>query len=385
MDFGALPPEINSVRMYTGAGSAPMMAAASAWKALAAELTLTAAGYERVITTLHTEEWMGPASASMFAAAAPYITWLSATAAQAEHAASQAQTAAAAYEAAFAGIVPPPLIAANRAELASLRATNLFGCNSAAIANIEAQYGEMWAHDAMTMYRYADSSASASALASFTPPPNTTNPAAAAMQTTATVQAAAGSAQSILSRLLSEVPSLLQNLASPVLGSAGATPSPGWLQWFLDWYMPLSQMFYNTVGLPYFGIGIASSVATAERAMGLIGPEAEATAAAAPELVTTPKASAGGLGSSGQIAASAGNGSSVGKLSVPPTWAGSNPQANPAPPVRVSNIVEPPDVAPSGNLLGGMPLAGPGAGAAGGAGPRYGVRPIVMTRPPFAG
>jgi hypothetical protein len=30
MDFGALPPEINSARMYSGPGSAPMLAAASA-------------------------------------------------------------------------------------------------------------------------------------------------------------------------------------------------------------------------------------------------------------------------------------------------------------------------------------------------------------------
>ena len=31
MDFGALPPEINSARMYAGPGSAPMLAAATAW------------------------------------------------------------------------------------------------------------------------------------------------------------------------------------------------------------------------------------------------------------------------------------------------------------------------------------------------------------------
>ena len=36
-DFGALPPEINSIRMYTGPGSGPMMAAAAARNNLAAE------------------------------------------------------------------------------------------------------------------------------------------------------------------------------------------------------------------------------------------------------------------------------------------------------------------------------------------------------------
>jgi PPE-repeat protein len=31
LNFGVLPPEINSGRMYAGAGSGPMLAAASAW------------------------------------------------------------------------------------------------------------------------------------------------------------------------------------------------------------------------------------------------------------------------------------------------------------------------------------------------------------------
>ncbi|HZC52410.1 MAG TPA: PPE domain-containing protein, partial [Mycobacterium sp.] len=38
MDFGALPPEVNSARMYAGAGSTSLTTAASAWNALAAEL-----------------------------------------------------------------------------------------------------------------------------------------------------------------------------------------------------------------------------------------------------------------------------------------------------------------------------------------------------------
>ena len=38
MDFGALPPEINSGRMYAGPGAGSMLAAAAAWDGLAAEL-----------------------------------------------------------------------------------------------------------------------------------------------------------------------------------------------------------------------------------------------------------------------------------------------------------------------------------------------------------
>ncbi|MCV7310668.1 PPE domain-containing protein, partial [Mycobacterium paraffinicum] len=37
-DFGALPPEVNSARIYAGPGSGSLMTAASAWNAIAAEL-----------------------------------------------------------------------------------------------------------------------------------------------------------------------------------------------------------------------------------------------------------------------------------------------------------------------------------------------------------
>jgi PPE-repeat protein len=35
IDFGALPPEVNSARMYAGAGAGSMLVAAAAWDALA--------------------------------------------------------------------------------------------------------------------------------------------------------------------------------------------------------------------------------------------------------------------------------------------------------------------------------------------------------------
>ena len=120
MDFGALPPEINSARMYSGPGSGPLLAAVTGWDGLAAELESAATSYGAVISRMTALSWHGPASASMAAAAAPYVAWMNATAAQAEQAASQARAAAAAYEAAFAATVPPPVIAANRSLLLSL-------------------------------------------------------------------------------------------------------------------------------------------------------------------------------------------------------------------------------------------------------------------------
>ena len=104
----------------------------------------------------------------MVSAVVPYVNWLGAVAGLAEETASQGRAAAAAYEAAFAMTVPPPVIAANRVLLATLVATNFFGQNTPAIMATEAQYMEMWAQDAAAMYGYAAASATASELAPFT-------------------------------------------------------------------------------------------------------------------------------------------------------------------------------------------------------------------------
>ncbi len=162
MDFGALPPEINSSRMYAGPGSGPLLTAAVAWDGLAPDLYSTAASYRAVISALTSDVWSGPSSTSMAAAAATYTAWLNGTAGQAEDAAMHARLAAAAYETAFVLTVPPPEIAANRSLLAALVATNFLGQNTPAITATEAQYAEMWAQDAAAMYGYAASSASAS-------------------------------------------------------------------------------------------------------------------------------------------------------------------------------------------------------------------------------
>ena len=185
MDFALLPPEINSARMYDGAGSGPMLSAAAAWDGLAFELHSAATSYGSVVSGLSAGPWLGAASAAMTAAAGPYVAWMRSTATQAEQTAIQAKAAAAAYEVTFAAMVPPPVIAANRTLLQALVATNLFGQNSPAIAATETLYAEMWAQDATAMYGYAGASASATTLPPFTPAPQTTTGASAAASTQA--------------------------------------------------------------------------------------------------------------------------------------------------------------------------------------------------------
>jgi PPE-repeat protein len=80
VDFGLLPPEVNSGLMYAGPGVGPMLAAAAGWDAVAAQLESAASGYSSEISRL-TGRWFGPSSTRMAAAATPYIAWLQASAA----------------------------------------------------------------------------------------------------------------------------------------------------------------------------------------------------------------------------------------------------------------------------------------------------------------
>ena len=80
MSFLVLPPEINSMLMYAGAGSAPMLAAATAWDGLAAELGSAAQSFSSVTSGLAAEAWQGAASTAMLSTAARYTGVLSAAA-----------------------------------------------------------------------------------------------------------------------------------------------------------------------------------------------------------------------------------------------------------------------------------------------------------------
>ncbi|WP_239988010.1 PPE family protein, partial [Mycobacterium kansasii] len=165
MNFSVLPPEINSVRIFAGAGPQPMLAAATAWDGLAGELAGAASSFSSVASGLVDGSWRGPASAAMAAAAAPYARWLSAAAGHASGAAAQARAVARAFDAARAATVHPLMVAINRNRFVQLVASNVLGLNAPAIASAEAQYEQMWAQDVVAMLGYhADTSAAAAAL-----------------------------------------------------------------------------------------------------------------------------------------------------------------------------------------------------------------------------
>ncbi|WP_205876881.1 PPE family protein [Mycobacterium camsae] len=163
MSFFTLPPEINSLRMFLGAGSAPMLQAAAAWDGLAAELGTAAQSFGSVISNLAGQAWQGPAAAAMAAAAAPYAGWLAAAAAQSQGAAGQALAVVSAFEAAQAATIHPGAVDANRNAFVQLVMTNLFGQNAPAIALAESIYEEMWAADVTAMAGYYSGAAAAAA------------------------------------------------------------------------------------------------------------------------------------------------------------------------------------------------------------------------------
>jgi PPE-repeat protein len=347
--------------MYSGPGSGPMLAAASAWGQLAHELNSAAVVYGSVITNLTTTGWHGPSSMTMVSAVAPYVAWLHSTAAAAEQTAAQAKTAAGAYHTAFAMTVPPPQIQTNRTRLHWLVASNFFGQNSPAIAATEAHYDEMWAQDTAAMYGYATSSATASTLTPFTDPPRTTDSAGQVAQAAAAAQSAAAAAPT------------------------AAAGSPSLLTYLLD-IPSIASATASTSSSSFSG----SSIVTTNHALAVNALRDEAQDIG-PFLAesTRPPASAGPVRVGGPpVSAAMGRASLVGTLSAPQTWAATaSPAVNPAtialPGTGVTAAPEAWSAPPQGSMLGEAllgTLAGRGVSAAAGK-----MRTSVIPRSPAAG
>jgi PPE-repeat protein len=367
-----------------------MITAAATWEGLAADLRSQAAAYSSVVSGLTSDGWRGPASASMAAAAAPYTAWMNTTAAQAEQTANQAKAAVAAYEAAFTAMVPPPVVAANRAQLASLVATNFLGQNTPAIAATEAQYGEMWAQDAAAMYCYAGSSATATQLTPFTGPAQNTTAGGVAGQSAAVAQATAtpaGMGAQSLSQVVTSMPTTLQGLAAPVSSTSSTSSSTGlggilglltgqssgnsaldslWQQWGPNaniWNTIFSSGFYmpsNTIGAFMGLLGNQAATGAAEGAAGAAASEGLGAGLAGPLGGLGNLGGLGGLGSG--VSAGLGKAASLGPLSVPSSWTAVAPTASPIASALGGTPLTGPPAAPG---VPGVPFAGlPGRGAA---------------------
>lgn len=358
-DFSLLPPEINSARMYAGAGAGPLFVAATAWDGLAADLRSSASSFGSVVSALAGGPWTGPASEAMASAAAPYVSWLAGSAAQAEGAAAQARAAATAFEAAQAATVHPVAVAANRAQLMMLVATNFLGQNSPAIAATEFHYMEMWAQDVAAMVGYHSGAMSvASSLAPFAAPP--VEMAAAAAQ--------GGGAADPLSSLVAALQSLASGASLQSLSSLAQVAT-----------LPVSMLMSPIMSLAQ-GANAGTAGLTNAAAVGADLPKLVGNTAPA---MTPP--GGGGLGSA--TAAGLGKARLVGSMSVPPTWQGSLPARMVSAAMSGLGGETPSGAGAVGPAAGGMPMmpmpmGGMGGGAPGGALGRGGASPhVVQSRP----
>ena len=340
-DFAVQPPEVISARIYSGPGAESLLKAATAWEGLAGELQSTAADFQSVVSGLTSGDWQGPSSAAATAAAAPYVSWLSTTAGQAEQTAGQARAAASAYETALSATVPPAEIAANRTQLLSLLQTNILGQNNAAIAAAEAEYAQFWAQDVAAITGYAGSSSAAtSGLGSFTEPPQTTNDTGQATQSAAVAAASTTSGSSDLETVIEQI----ENDFSRFLTDVGQF-NTDYTNFFTDAINSVPGGSYLTTtwtNLSSMISGVGSQATwtnVANSSTGLGISQWKNFFIYTPWSHGVPLGSLnGGLSSPGHVgphlgfgggarAASAalGGAQTIGKLSVPPSWAGATP------------------------------------------------------------
>jgi PPE-repeat protein len=303
-DFVLLPPEINSARMYAGPRSGSMWAAAAAWDGLAAQLGSSASSFQSTVSSLTGGAWQGPASMTMASAAAPYVQWLTATSAKAELVATQARLSAGAFEAAFTATVPPEAVAANRAQLMTLIATNLLGQNTAAIAATEALYTEMWAQDVTAMTAYdASTTAAEAGWTPFSDPPLTLTSLPTPTYTSFLQQLFDSLFNSLTQQLMNPM-TQLQMLSTPA--QFAMEPMQMAMGQLMSGANPLLS---GAASVPAMDPFLASAVSPA-----VGGPStAQLTGSV--------------------VSAGVGRASSIGKLSVPANWANATPAPAPTPPV----------------------------------------------------
>jgi PPE-repeat protein len=386
-DFAARPPEVNSTLIYTGAGAGPMMAAAASFGNLSSELATNATAYESVVSQLVGTEWQGPSSAAMAASAQQNVEWLQTTSAQLAEAAAKATASAAAYEAAFSASIPPPVVFANRAQLAILVATNILGQNTPAIAANEAMYGEFWAQDATAMSTYAAAAATAAQVTPLTEPTQSTNPGGSGAQAAAVSNAAGSNAANTgANQLLGQLTNASAAAAQPGAAPA-ATLGDLWTAIQGTAGIPLFSNGFNSadVTLSWCIMMMASALGTlnhfvAGAPFGVTIGDAEPLGAGL-GFGTTLAGSTSGVGG-GATLAGMGSAAEVGGMSVPAGWSSAAPAATTEATLAGTGWTAAADEVATGT--GGAPGIMPGMASAGGkagmgiGGPRYGVKPKIM-------
>ena len=318
IDFAALPPEINSGRMYAGPGPGSLQMAAAAWQAVADGLLASGVGMAATSGALITGPWTGPSSALMGMSSTQFVAWVLLTAATAEKAAAAATGAVGAYDMAFAATIPPWEVERNQITTATLIATNFLGVNSAAIAASEAQYQEYWAQDSSAMLDYAANNAAIAASLGappFMPAVPNTSLAGLAGQAAATADAAGqgvGNVAGTASQAGSAASGMGGNLGG--LSSVMSAPAqamntiPQLLQGLTKPFSQVGEQLPQMMSMfPQMFQGLGTGMMTGAGSFGSLGSLSSMT--------SMPGGGSMGLGS--MVTASMGRSGSMGALSAP--------------------------------------------------------------------
>ncbi|SKO16028.1 PPE family protein [Mycobacteroides abscessus] len=201
-DWGARPPDVNSVSMWCGAGAETFFAAAGVVHAVAGIMAGLSGGHGAVSAAMGVA-WMGTTGSTAVAANTPYQAWLGKTQGELHAIAGQIEATGSAFETSRGATPTPGEVAANQSEHVALNAANFLGMLTPLIVENRGQYfGNMWPRAAGSIYSYqAASMAGAQAIPPLDPPPPSGAPVTAS-------------------------PSLAQGLAGdkPISAAAGADP-----------------------------------------------------------------------------------------------------------------------------------------------------------------
>jgi len=233
--------------------------------------------------------------------------------------------------------VPPAEVLANRTEVASLLQTNILGQNNAAIAAAEAEYAQFWAQDVAALSSYAaSSSAATSGLGSFTEAPQTTNDSGQATQSAAVAAASTTSGTTDLQTIITELETDLSQFSTDLTGAdtaytnfwtdaIGTLPGGSSLSSLYTNFYSLvsgagSQATFTNVANSTASLGISQW-----KNFGFYQPWSHGLGLGSLNGgLSSPGHFGAGLGARAASAA-IGSAQTVGKLSVPPSWAGATP------------------------------------------------------------
>ena len=393
----SLPPDVTSALIYSGSGSTSYTTAASAWKAIAAELQSYALGLNNVVTELSNEEWLGVSSPPMASAVDPVC------AVGAKHrdpGRTERHLGQLGRRGLRAGLrlggTPPPVIALNHAQTAQGdRDQHLRPKQQRDLSTRAAIPGHTGRKNTSALNAYQTQSTNATnqlAPATAGTPGHHRQRPGQSGRVDQPRHWARGTAQQD-----GECHQVATTNATPRASTTTAeqrTVVPAdWADHlavqppaFVNGLSPFAGFAYNTEGLPYFSVGMGNSGVQIAKSTGALGGAVAGAAAAAPKGLSGLGGMLGG-GAAPSVAAGLGNAASIGKLAVPAAWSGALPgvlhPTSAIPVSAVSALPKPPPEPETSWAACHSPAWAPAAPA--GAGPRYGFKPTVMARPPFAG